>query len=184
MKKLIFATAILVLQFGVNAQEKVKFKFTSINLVGLLHGQAGTAFQLQTVNGVSYKTFSGGIGIGMDDYYLKTIPLFFDIRKNFSKNFFAYVDAGMNFPWNKKDAENKIVIEGTYSKGFYIDAGAGYLINIKKTGKLLFSIGYTEKQIKENADPNVILEPYPPTHYTNYYKYIFRRLTIKIGLCF
>ena len=89
MKKLIFATAILVLQFGVNAQEKVKFKFTSINLVGLLYGQAGTAFQLQTVNGVSYKTFSGGIGIGMDDYYLKTIPLFFDIRKNFSKKYFC-----------------------------------------------------------------------------------------------
>jgi hypothetical protein len=182
MKKLFFAIAILLLQLDGSAQEKVKFKFTSINEVGLLQGQSGSAFQLQIINGVSYKTFSGGIGIGMDNYYLKTIPLFFDIRKNFSKNVFAYVDAGVNFPWNKKDLENKIVVEGTYSKGLYLDAGAGYLINFKKTGKLLLSIGYSEKQIKENADPNVIVEPSPPSHYTNYYKYIFQRLTMKIGL--
>jgi len=184
MKRLIFATAVLLLQLGGNAQEKVKPRFSSVNQLGLLHGQSGTAFQWQTINGVSYKTFSGGIGAGTDYYYLKTIPLFFDIRKIFYKKLLAYVDAGVNFPWNKKDTENKIVIEGTYSKGFYVDAGAGYLINIKKPGKLLFSIGYTEKQIKENADPNVIVEPNPPTHYTNYYKYIFRRLTMKIGLCF
>ena len=65
------------------AQQSKKIKFHSINNIGLLKGQVDDVLQLQTINGIKYKSFFGGVGIGLDNYYFKTIPLFVDLRKCF-----------------------------------------------------------------------------------------------------
>lgn len=191
MKRRIYLIAtVLLFQLGLAAQS-LKLKFTSINEVGIVVGKSRSAYQLQTINGLTYKTFSAGIGVGIDDYYLKTVPLFLDVRKNFgSKKLhpFLYGDAGTNFPWNKADVGNPFINGGEYSKGIYLDAGAGYSIKIKKIGAMFLSIGYTSKTINEESYYYYAIDPlpYPYTPETNKidYKYTLSRVTIKMGLSF
>jgi len=123
--KIFFLAVTLSLQLMIIAQSK--FKFENNNLVGLLSGNSKNALQLQTINGIRYKTFFVGAGIGIDNYYFKTVPLFADVRKNiFEKKEtpFVYVDAGTNFPW-KKD-ESTAWQQTTYHPGSYYDIGVGY----------------------------------------------------------
>ena len=72
---------------GINKQ----FPFHSINNIGLLEGQSGAAFQAQTINGFQKRSWFAGIGVGLDYYRYRTIPLFVDVRKEFgnanNKNF-------------------------------------------------------------------------------------------------
>ena len=51
----------------IHAQEKLKF--TSTNYAGLLISGTKNSFQLQTINGLRYKEFSAGIGVGMDKLF-------------------------------------------------------------------------------------------------------------------
>lgn len=105
MKRLLFFALFICLSGLVSAQQKTKtcpWQFHSINNVGLLEGQTGSAFQLQSINGMQYKSWYAGIGLGLDFYRYRTIPLFLDIRKEFgsgSNKFFAYADGGVNFVW-------------------------------------------------------------------------------------
>src|SRR5664279_970813 len=78
----------------------MRWNFRSIINLGLLEGQAGSAFQLQTLNGVQSNSWFAGLGIGLDYYRYRTIPLFLEIRKEFGKQQnkpFVYMDGGMSF---------------------------------------------------------------------------------------
>src|SRR5579862_3368717 len=83
-----------------SAQQKslpAKWQFNSINSVGLLEGETGSAFQLQTINGAQYKSWFAGMGLGLDFYRIRSIPLFADIRKEFGKGnnkLLVYADIG------------------------------------------------------------------------------------------
>jgi hypothetical protein len=180
--KLFYLTLALSFQILLNAQSK--FRFANNNQVGLLSGSSKNALQLQTINGISYKTFSFGIGVGIDNYYFKTIPVFADIRKNiFEKKQtpFVYVDAGSNFP-SKKD-ESTAWQTTTYQPGFYCDFGIGYKWTIRKRVHINSSFGFSQKKYGVNEkylrfgnDPEVL----PPD------KYIYRlqRFSMKFGLGF
>ena len=72
--------------------------FSSINQIGLLAGEGGEGFQLQTINGLRYKTWMVGAGVGIDGYRFRSIPLFLELRKEFnlkSNAFFIYNDIGL-----------------------------------------------------------------------------------------
>ena len=82
MKYLIWFVLLLLLFTAPGiAQTKTKFKFTSINQLGILTGESLSEFQMQSVNGVSYKGFVAGIGLGVDDYYQRSFPLFYRPEK-------------------------------------------------------------------------------------------------------
>jgi hypothetical protein len=186
MKQKIFLAVSLLLMMNVLGQQKSKIKFHSINNAGVIVGGSDEALQLQTINGIKYKTYSAGIGIGLDDYYRKTIPLFLDLRKNLKDkktSFFIYGDIGINFPWKKDDAENTWWSKGQFSKGLFFDAGLGYSLKICNWTSLLFSLGYSDKQLNEekNLYPGIDIMPYPEPEQ---YKYTFRRINLKIGLSF
>lgn len=86
----------------INAQTNKKtIHFTSLNSVGLLNGQIASTFTMQTINGISYKKASVGIGVGIDNYGYRTIPLFVDFRKSFGNNAIKpllFVDFGIGYP--------------------------------------------------------------------------------------
>jgi len=103
MKKDIFiTTGLLILGGMVSAQEKKTFfKFSSINSIGFFKGQLPTTFTMQSINGIKYKTWFAGAGVGLDTYGYQSIPVFADIRKTFGNKpwqLFVYGDAGMNYP--------------------------------------------------------------------------------------
>lgn len=178
----IFIVIALSFQFNAIAQSKIKFK--SINQFGLLAGASENAFQLQTINGISYNTFSAGIGVGFDNYYFKTIPLFVDVRKNiFDRKHtpFVYADVGFNFPKNKKGVPTQWQ-RSEYSRGIYYDVGIGYQIPLEGRLALNMSLGYSLKKTEETRE--YFIGQNPADTRKEYYDYMFRRATIKLGLSF
>jgi hypothetical protein len=186
-------SVILMLGFGhASAQQKTPastWKFHSINNIGLLEGQTGSAFQLQTINGVQYKSWFAGAGVGLDFYRYRTIPLFADLRKEFghgANKFFLYADLGIGFSWVTDNEKMAYVTNDHFSNGFYDDFGVGYKISMGKRNAMLISLGYSYKKIVESYNDGIYFG-YPPAEgfdYTEQINSYLNRLSIKIGWVF
>src|SRR5687768_12853612 len=136
------------------AKKGCSCSFSSINQLGGLYGSKGTYFQLQTINGIRYKTWFAGIGVGADYYFRKGFPVFLDIRKDiFEKRStpFLYADAGIHLVQKRKEKESQWY-ENTYSNGFYGDAGIGYKLGLGTTSGLLVSAGYSYKNVNRRYE--------------------------------
>jgi hypothetical protein len=167
-----------------------QWQFHSINNLGLLEGETGSAFQLQTINGAQYKSWFAGAGIGLDFYRLRTIPLFVDIRKEFGKSnnkLFVYSDMGINFSWVTDQQKTSNIENDKFANGFYGDWGLGYKVHVVQKNNLMLSLGYSYKKTAETYDPlyyspgifyTQVSEPIDPSQKINYG---FKRLSIKIG---
>ena len=170
------------------AQNNRKLTFTSINQFGIAWGGTDDALQLQTINGVAYKTYSAGLGIGLDYYWERTVPLFIDLRKNIlprEKTPFFYVDGGVSLPWVKEEKENTWY-KSSYSTGSYFDIGIGYKRPIIKNLFANISFGYTQKIQREERDNQMIIFDFAPygQNHNEHYDYTLRRFSLKAGLSF
>jgi len=188
--KLFFITAFVFITMATTAQRKISF--LSQNYLGLLEGERGSKFQIQTINGLKYKTWFIGLGTGIDWYFRRSIPTFVSIGKDFLKkgnrNFYVSTSAGINFPWEGDNNYNEwgYSVEKSRS-GIYYDAGFGYKIGIgKKNDALLIQLGYSYKHISEEARGYIYyMYPLVPdsqeSNSTNRFDYHLRRLSLKIG---
>jgi hypothetical protein len=186
---------VMTLKSG-SAQQKgitIPCSFQSIANVGLLEGQTGSAFQLQTINGVRYKSWFAGVGLGLDYYRFRTIPLFIDIRKEFGRSgnkFFVYADGGINFSWLTDAQKMGYWINDQFHNGFYNDIGLGYKITIAKKSALYVSLGYSYKKLNETYStfyyyPNYYTSDIlPPNNSGEKISYGLNRLSMKIGWAF
>lgn len=157
--------------------------FQSLLQGGLLEGATGPSWNIQTVNGAYYKSWFAGIGVGLDYYNMRTIPLFVDLRKEiFRKNRtpYLYADAGIHFDW-LKTKEKPGWGSSEYNRGFYYDVGAGYKLGFGKRDALLIGVGFTMKKLREEriVTLNCVQPPCDPTK--DYYNYKFSRLSLKVG---
>lgn len=183
----IFQLALLILCLQTAAQNK-PFSFKSSVQAGLLEGEVGSAFQLQTVNGLQHKTWFAGVGAGLDYYHTRTIPLFLSVRKSFSngvKSPFVYVNGGYHFPWLRQ--QDKIWTESEAEGGLYYDAGIGYQVPVMKTSALYFTLGFSQKNFSVSHTDNYFIDiwPYPyPNGQRTTLDYNLRRLSIQTGLRF
>ena len=183
---LLFSVAVLVFA---KTEAQQKFKFTSTNLAGILIGSSEPAFQVQSINGVSNKDFSAGIGVGMDNYYFKSIPVFLHLTRKISiKNFtpFVYTDIGLNLP-EDRTGDEELWEKRIYSNGLYFDLGFGYSIPLYKKMAMTFSMGYSQKYMNEKRERGYFIG-FPVGVYhelpNEYYSYTFRRISLKAGLSF
>jgi len=178
-----------------SAQQKTssaQWQFHSINNAGLLEGETGSAFQVQTINGAQYKTWFAGVGLGLDLYRIRTIPLFADIRKEFGKGtnkLFGYTDLGINFGWATDQEKTSYVTGDKFSNGFYSDLGLGYKALVGRKNAVLLSLGYSFKKTVESYD-QVYYYPGPgglfnqnmqPDGDKEKITYSLNRLSLKIG---
>jgi hypothetical protein len=173
---------IVVISFHLSGQEKIKL--TSINMAGIVMGQNGNSSLVQTLNGITYKKSFTGVGVGIDYYKNKTIPLFADIRTSIAKtNFFFFADPGYNFP-HKNKPDEKVSFYNTYhfSGGFYTELGIGYKMRLAQKSFLLFSSGYSYKEItnKTGVVSPCLAAPCPVDYTT--YKYSYGRVLFKAGI--
>src|SRR5437867_1162155 len=188
--KLIFAIAVLCMAISGNAQSKITF--SAQNYVGLLEGEQGSKFQLQTINGMRNRTWFVGLGTGIDWYYRRSIPAFLSVNKDFfrrgNRNFFIATDAGINFPW--RDDKNYNVWGYVVEKsipGFFGEAGLGYKVGIGKTNDaVLIQLAYSYKHIREKVKniyyyPGIMIVSPQPEVVTNRFDYYLRRLSLKLG---
>jgi len=181
MKYSIFLISLLMLLcIPGRAQTKAKVKFTSINEIGILTGESSAELEIQSINGISYKGFLAGVGLGVDDYYERTFPLFVDFRKRLSKNesaLFVYGDAGYSFINKKALTEWEMDRKG----GHYYAAGIGYEISTHGKLRAVLDVGYSYKRFSRIIDN----EPWRSSlHYFDTYDYSLNRISIKAGLRF
>jgi hypothetical protein len=164
---------------GQSVSKPKPVRFTSILQAGLLDGDANTSFQMQTINGIRYKSWTTGIGVGLDYYRVRSIPLFIDLRKNIlarKETPFLYGDIGMHFSWVKNSPDYGWS-KATYNNGLFYEFGGGYRFSIQKERGIVLS----QKNYGYGACP--IIGPCPEVIFERY-DYIFRRLSIKAGFIF
>ena len=186
MKKIIVS---LLVTFFINLSSPAqdKFVFHSQNWVGMLEGQAGSAFQLQTINGVQKKGWFTGIGTGIDYYRFRSIPLFLNISKFLftGQKFFVSGNGGVNFPWLKSEGSGWNIISVNYPAKVFFESGIGYKIGKSKSGNgVMINAGYSYKHIRENYQvTNPCTDsPCPELYEINDYR--LRRISLKIGYVF
>lgn len=160
-------------------------RFQSFNAMALLTGEQGAGFGIQSVNGVQWRSFFVGAGLGFDFYGISTTPVFLDIRKTFGQGknkFFAYGDAGYNIAWPGSFSESFNSALQNPGGGFYSDIGMGYLVGFGKRDALILSAGYTFKSLTDDQEvypicfPGGLCEPV-----IERFEYRFNRITIKAG---
>ena len=191
-KIFVFVIIISLTSSPLHAQEKQKTQgkgngcncgFQALVQAGMLEGATGPSWNIQTINGVHYKSWFAGLGVGLDHYSMRTIPLFIDVRRelfNKRRTPFVYADGGIHFDW-LKTKEKSGWGSGDYNRGLYYDIGGGYKISFGKRDALLVSAGYTLKKLREERTLvlQCIAPPCNPS--TEYYNYSFSRLTFKVG---
>lgn len=167
------------------AQEKPAFN--SQNTIGLLEGGNGSAFQLQTINGIRYKKWFTGLGTGLDYYYIRSVPLFLSINHNLlnqKRTPFVSVDAGINFPWVKKEQETWGVINSKYTPSYYMAGNIGYKLGLKNNDAILLLVGYSFKELKERRELQTFCINPPCLTTIERYDYNLKRLSFKLGYQF
>jgi hypothetical protein len=188
---LILTGSIIISNAQVEKQEQPKkgcsCSFSSINQVGLLYGTKGGYYLLQTINGIRYKTWFAGIGVGVDPYFRTGYPVFVDFRKdliNKSATPFLYADVGVHIVKDKNDLLNQWY-EDVYRNGAYTDVGIGYKFSIFSKFQGVISAGYSYKNV-ERRNMYIGNNCTSGRCYDNYetYKDYLHRGTIKLGFQF
>ena len=186
--KILFITILTFFFTDLQAQEekenKGKVKFQSDLQLGVLLGQGGHNFQIQSVNGIRINTFSLGLGAGIDFYGSRSVPVFLDIKKDlFDKREtpFFYLSGGRHFPWKveKGDEFEKYEPE----PGWYYDAGIGYIIPLNKQS-LIFSAGYSFKSYDEKVSYTTWCLWGDCPGMNENFSYQLRRISLRAGIRF
>jgi hypothetical protein len=136
-----------------------RIQFRSTEWAGLSTGEAGSAGQVQTVNGVSRGPWFVGVGAGLDYYRFRSIPLFLSVTRDLAIGkrdwLFLYLDGGTNVPWYKRsETPDNAFLSDAFHGGEYWSGGLGYVWKLgDHTGKaVLFSAGYTVKKLSEDEE--------------------------------
>ena len=186
MKKYLIVGLLSVYGFHTVAQiKKSPFAFSSITKAGLVAGSGGESYAVQSINGIKKGPWFMGIGMGIDFYQQRTIPLFLQVQKAFTKKNnqpFVYADAGLNFRWLKSSEWYKV--NSSFTPGMYYETGVGWKIKLRSNTRLCFSAGYSFKQVKETAPAywNVPVETLIAVDNFERYNYQYKRIVLKLGI--
>ncbi len=174
-----------VLLYCCTAAAQEKLRFHSQNYLGLLEGQKGPAFQVQSINGVQRGTWFGGVGAGLDYYYYRSIPLFLSVNKYFKAGdgfFFLSADGGVNIVWDEsmQEAANPW-LTSHFTPAPYFSGGLGYMIGLRGRHALLMNVGYSVKHINEEVRDGMFCvgSTCPVMSYHN--RYTLNRLSMRLG---
>lgn len=173
---------------------KKKPIFHSQELLGLINGKGAVSAGIQSINGVEAGNWFAGVGVGIDFYRYRSLPLFADVKRYFrianGNKLFIYGDCGYNIPWSKEDNEQfsgwggTTKVERDNKGGAYMDAGGGYAIQFSKGNALLLSLGFSHKYFSQKVVTTYQIGGEAGNAETTdikQFNYNFNRLIIKIG---
>lgn len=185
MRKFLISFCLLITVAGYGQN---KLKFRSQNYIGILEGEAHSAFHLQTINGFGFNKWFGGIGTGLDYYFLRSIPVFLSVSHDFSlkpRTFFISADAGYSFTWESVDRNRwNDFISQKYVPAPYWSGGLGYRVGMKNGDGILLNVGYSFKHIKEKREQRIQCINPPCDTFNERYDYRLKRLSLKVGWLF
>ena len=189
MKYFLLALLMPIALVSFGQKKNADYKFHSINNISLINGDNGVSTGLQSINGFQKGNLFAGVGIGLDYYLYRTVPLFADFRYQFGKTknkFFAYADGGVNFDWVEENYNDGPIFiwdgsrnSSEFHDGAYTDLGLGYMVRSKKGGGgLVLSLGHSYKSLKKTIS-------YPDWRtqetITDVYHYNLNRIVLKVG---
>jgi hypothetical protein len=170
----------LVLTLQANGQDSShhRYSYSAQAVIGMQQGNYGTGVQLQLINGIRMESGWAGIGVGLDNYMQRSVPVFLSLQKKWGRRQqapFLYLNGGVVFPWVTNDQE----IERNYRNGqpgIYFDGGLGYAFPLSRKKDLFFSAGYSYKRIYIKEAPPcascALVE----------YEYGLNRLSVRMGV--
>jgi hypothetical protein len=192
MKKAVLTATFLTWLTGTGfGQGPVRFRSTE--WLGFSTGQAGSAFQLQTVNGVAKGPWFAGVGVGLDYYRFRSVPLFLSVTRDIALGkrdwLLLYVDGGSNIAWYTPSATGvDAYLTDAFHGGFYWSSGLGYVWKFGENADkaVQFTAGYTAKRLSEEqtgACPiGVLCVPGYQSAIT--YKYLLQAFHVMAGFRF
>lgn len=146
-----FVFALFLAGITVFAQAQKKLQYTASIEAGLARGSSDKSSVCFFSNGASYKNLSAGIGVGIDGYGIRSIPFFFDVKKEFAQHKikpFIDASAGINIAHPTND-EKKIYggwwQSADYKKGFFTKASVGISMPLLHKLRLFVDAGYSYK---------------------------------------
>lgn len=186
MRKGFFFTLIIsfLLSTSISAQKK-KVRFQSVNQFAIVGGESHVNTAFHTVNGVKFSDCFFGIGVGIDYYRYKTLPLFADARWYFGedKRGFIYGDIGYDFPMkNKPGKEMSYYTNYHFTGGIYTEFGIGFKTKFIKNSSILFSVGHGYKELQSRI--GVVPLCLGCDAYWYNYKLSYGRVLLKTGVEF
>ena len=183
---LVLLMPVTLVSFG--QKKNATYKFHSINNILLINGNNATTAGLQSINGFQKDNLFAGVGIGLDYYLYRTVPLFADFRYEFGKTknkFFAYADGGVNFDWVEEEYNDGPIFiwDGSrntseFHNGAYTDVGLGYMVGTKKGGGLVLSLGHSYKSLEKTISYQ---DWRTQETITDVYNYNLNRIVLKVG---
>lgn len=179
-----------VLAGSIMAQQQTaspKISFSSQNYLGVLEGGSGTSFLAQSINGVRYKSLFTGIGVGLDHYFERSVPVFLSVGSFLPSKkwpFYFHGDAGLDFPWVTR-MNSQRYSRGEFSPGFYWAGGMGYKFSFKKQPfGLMVNAGYSFKHMIQREELMYICLDPPCDVVRERYDYRLKRMSLKLGIIF
>lgn len=171
-------------------KESTKYKFLAIPNFQVLNGAEATSSSIHLYAGLANTHNHFTIGVGIDYYRFRTVPLMLDYKHFFGNKqnkVFAYSSIGYSIPWLLEEQKYRFWNGwggmgnlGEYSSGLAYQFGIGYAILNKKQKGFLLNVGMNSKSIKERFEQMVFngttstLMPYTKIYHLN-------RLAIGIG---
>ena len=186
MKNLLIYIFLLVSVINAGAQESIKSKkiFSSQISAGITEGEQGTSFHIETLNGIRYKTWFGGIGTGLDYYYFRSVPIYLSAIKYLSPrnhSFYVQGDGGLNFAWGDETFRAWNEIDSKFKPGPYWNGSIGFVTGLDRKNSFSFGLGYSYKFLKEVREMAVQCFNPPCENSFETYRYNLNRLTLKLG---
>ena len=185
-KDLIFILIIsFLITFSASAQKGEKVHFQSIEQFAVVGGENHTSTAFQTINGIKFRNFFSGIGVGIDNYRYQTLPLFFDGRWHFGedKKIFIHGDIGYNFPMKNKPGKDMGYYNDYHFKGgIYTEFGIGFKTKFIKKSSVLFSLTHSYKRVQTQVGIGPLCIGCDAYWY--FYKLNYGRLLLKTGIEF
>ncbi len=181
--RLMFAVSLMCCVISGWGQDKLRFN--SRNHIGLLEGQSGSAFQLHSINGVTFKRYFAGLGAGLDYYGSRSVPAYISLSADARlkpRTFFITAGAGLNFPWNTDNLPDWNTVSRKSTPGFYGAAHLGYRVHTR-SGKdaFMLSLGYSYKHHREMREFREFCTNPPCGLAKEFMDYYYRRVSLLLG---
>jgi len=176
--------AVLFPAFSFCQSSRSSANLHTILSIGVVAGESTAKPLGQFSAGLTYNRFFTGVGVGLDHYRFKSIPLFADWRMNFGKtrSVFVFANGGYNFSYGNDELEQDLwSISSHFSGGLYFDAGFGYRLRLSSLHRLSLSAGYSQKNMVNEASYPVPCFNPPCSEEVYRYHYNLGRITGKLS---
>lgn len=172
MKMISFIIGLLLVGFSAFSQQKAVFR--SFNYAGIVAGESSPAFEFHTVNGIAFKQWTAGVGLGWDRYRIESFPLYLSLKREWGGRrhaFMAGIDGGGNF--------------SEFRPGVYGRTGVGWKVKLQKLrSAFLMDVGYSYKQLIEKRWVTMPCLVPPCMEVGERYNYQFTSLSFRMGWMF